>query len=70
MSLKYSGGSQINSCHHKLHRTGAIHGIRRSCREPDQGRADRGGNRRSIRGSEMDESSEEVADRVARHEAD
>ena len=43
---------------------------RRSGRKPDQGRAGRGGNRSSGRETAVDENREEMADRVARHQAD
>ena len=45
-------------------------GYRRSGRKPDQGNAERGGNRRSKRETAVDESRKEIADRVARHQAD
>ena len=44
-------------------------GGRRSGRKPDQGNAGRGGNR-SRRETAVDESREETADRVARHQGD
>ena len=44
-------------------------GNRRSDRKLDQGNVERGGNRRSRRETAVDEGREEIADRVARHEA-
>ena len=45
-------------------------GNRRSGRKPDRGNAERGGNRRGRRETAVDESRKEMADRVARHQAD
>ena len=43
---------------------------RRSGRKPDQGNAGKAGNRRSRRETAVDESRNEMADRVARHQTD
>ena len=45
-------------------------GNRRSGRKPDQGNAGRGGDSRNRRETAEDESRIEMADRVARHQAD
>ena len=44
-------------------------GNRGNGRKPDRGKAERGGNRRSRRETAVDESREEMADRVERHQA-
>ena len=45
-------------------------GNRRSGRKPDQGNAERGGTRRSRWETAVDESRKEMAERIARHDAD
>ena len=55
------GGAQGN---------GGRGGNRRGGRKPDQGNAGRGGDRRSRRETTVDESRKEMADKVARHQAD
>ena len=49
---------------------GGRRGNRRSGRKLDRGNAGRGGNKRSRRETAVDESREDMADRVARHQAD
>ena len=50
--------------------SGGRGGNSRSGRKPDRGNAGRGGNRRSRRETAEDESRKEMAERVARHQAD